>query len=424
MKVLHLAPPSRGGDTFTAHSFIDEEIAALREAGVECHVLSDVQSRSAVRDGVRVHGLSGGRAAAKLRHVAKLAYGTARHVPWLAARNPREFVHALRIEAAAADLVREEEIDLIHSHFGWPAGFGGSLAAVAAGVPVVASLRGMDLLIGDDIGYGLRRDASYHAALVTLLASAARTVYATEFMKREGVALGASTKRAVVVRKGADLQRFRPARDPWAEARALGLEPPVILAVGSLGPRKGYGDLLDALGQLTDLPWSLALCGDGPERHALEARARLAGIGQRVQFCGSIPRDRIARYFSAADVFVHPALIEAAGNVVLEALASACAVVVTKCGGPAEYIREDDTGLIVPPSDPAALGAALRRLLGDDARRQQMGMSARRSAETSYNYARMIRDLSTVYEEALDETAVQARRSSSCRPSGLAPPAA
>jgi glycosyltransferase involved in cell wall biosynthesis len=408
VRVLHLAPSARSADALTAHSFIDEEILALRETGLECHVLSDALTCRDTRHGVPVHGLPDEGTAVKMRRIAALANRTAGELPWGAARNAREFVHALRIEAAALDVIRRERIDVVHSHFGWPGGFGGALAAAAHHVPIVASLRGMDLLIRDDIGYGLRRDAGYRAALAGLLTQATRTIYATEFMRREGIAAGAPPERTVVVRKGVDLQRFRPAADRAAAARALGVEPPMILAVGGLGPRKGYADLLDALGWLTTLPWTLALCGDGSERDALETRARALGIGSRVRFCGWISRERIASYFAAADIFVHPALVEAAGNVILEAQAAGCAVVATDSGGPAEYVIEGETGKTVPPADPAALADALRVVLEDDARRARWGRQARRSMETRHDYARMIRDLTDVYTEAVGAESRQA----------------
>jgi glycosyltransferase involved in cell wall biosynthesis len=249
--------------------------------------------------------------------MAARANRTLRVVPWGAVRNAREFVHALRIEAAAADVITREQIDVVHSNFGWPGGFGGVVAAAATDVPLVASLRGMDLLVRDDIGYGLRRDAGYRAALTGLLRRAARTVYATEFMRREGVAAGAPPARTSVVRKGVDLQRFRPAADRAAAARALGFEAPMMLAVGGLGPRKGYGDLLDALGSLDSFQWTLALCGEGSASCPRGSRA-LAGIESRpVLRLDCAPTNR--RLLRRRGHLRSPGARRSAGNVILEA---------------------------------------------------------------------------------------------------------
>ena len=200
MKVLHLAPPAIRRDRLTAHSFIDEEIAALCESGVSCYLLSDVVGRCEVRQGVWVVGPTPLSAWRKALRAIALASRTG--VPVAAAYQPLQLAHALRVEDAAATLIRRVGIDLVHSHFGWPGGFGGMLCARVTGVPLVASLRGMNLLIRDDLGYGLRRDPSYRAALNGLLRRADRTIYATAFLRGHGVAAGAPPSRAVIVRRG------------------------------------------------------------------------------------------------------------------------------------------------------------------------------------------------------------------------------
>ena len=129
---------------------------------------------------------------------------------------------------------------------------------------------------------------------------------------------------------------FHPATNRGECQTALGVTGPVILGVGILGPRKGYEQLIDALARLGERPWTLLLCGEGMLRDALEARARALGFADRIRFLGWVPRTDIPRYFAAADVFVHPALLEAAGNVILEAQASGCATIATDCGGPSE----------------------------------------------------------------------------------------
>ena len=373
MKVLHLAPPAAKPNALTAHSFIDEEILGLRDAGISCYVLGDAVGQSGVRHGIPVAAPIVLPRPHKLRRLMSFAHGHARTLPVAALRNPRQLAHALGIEDSAAELIQREQIDLVHSHFGWPGGFGGVLAAAAAGVPLIAGLRGMDVLVNDEIGYGLRRDPAYRSSLDILLRGAQRTLYATDFLRREGIGAGSRPDRAVIVRKGVDLRRFRPAADRAADQAALGLAGPVILGVGILGPRKGYHHLLDALGSLTDAPWTLALCGEGAHRNALELQARRLGLADRVRFLGWVPRSEIGRYFGAADIFVHTALVEAAGNVILEAQAAGCAVVTSDSGGPPEYIVPGETGMVVPPEDPAALGLALRALLEQPELRERLG---------------------------------------------------
>jgi teichuronic acid biosynthesis glycosyltransferase TuaC len=403
MRVLHLAPPSTSPNGLTAHSFIDEEILALHRAGATAFILSDATVLPAACDDVRLLAVRPGAEIGEV--VATLRFGAGHPGVWLPAAmlSARETFHVLRIERAAARAIVDHRIDLVHSHFGWPGGFGGTLAAAHAGVPLVASLRGMDLLAQPQIGYGLRLEACYRAALRRLLARAARTLYATEFMRREGIAAGAPPKRTVLIRKGVDLNRFRPAPDRAAARAKLGIVTPLILGVGTLSRRKGYHTLIDAAAVLKDMAWTLVLCGDGPERQPLERRAAMLGIAERVRFAGTLGRDDIARFFAAADVFVHPASLEAAGNVVLESLASGCPVICTDSGGPPEYVSAGDTGYIVPVGDARLLASRLRLLLQDTAHSSRMSAAARSTAEARYSYARMTSDYLLAYDAVLKE---------------------
>lgn len=401
IKVLHLARAAAASPALTAHSFIDEEILALRDAGVKCWLVSGSPGPSEYREHVPVVTLTKPVRLTEIADVAIFGAMRVRHLMSPALWRPRTLFRTLRFEHTAAQLVLRERIDLIHSHFGWPAGFGGTLAGAQTGVPVVASLRGMDLLADDSLGYGLRSDGFYDRAIARLLRTAARTVYATEFMRREGVAAGAPRDRTAVVRKGVDLERFRPSRDRPSAQRSLGLGSPVILAVGQLRPRKGYRTILGALAELTSLSWTLVICGEGPDRPFLEALARTLAIADRIRFAGSVSRADVARYFAAADIFVHAAILEAAGNVVLEGLASGCAVVATDSGGPAEYVCDGETGLVVPPENRTALAAVLRRLLQQPGLRQRLSAAARRHAEAELSYGRMVSDLIALYDDVI-----------------------
>ena len=381
MRVLHLAPPANKPNQITAHSFIDEEIAALRAAGVECLTLPRIETAT-VGD-----------------RTTTLAFAAAHwaRVPPAGLRTPREMFHAVRLETTAARVIRDCEVDVVHSHFGWPAGFGGTLAASATGVPLVASLRGMDLLTAPEIGYGLRRDPLYAAAVARLLTTATRTLYATDYMRERGIAAGAPSSRATLVRKGVDLIRFRPPADREAVRAALGITRPMVLAVGTLSKRKNLSLVLDALARVMDSAWMFVIVGDGAERDTLDARAVALGIRDRVRFAGSVGRADIGRYFAAADVFVHAAVMEAAGNVILEALAVGCPIVCTDAGGPTEYVRDGETGFVVPPGDAPALASRVGQLLSSPALHCAMAHNARASAEREFDYGRMIREVIQIY---------------------------
>jgi glycosyltransferase involved in cell wall biosynthesis len=140
---------------------------------------------------------------------------------------------------------------------------------------------------------------------------------------------------------------------------------PVVIACGRMVPQKGYPHLLDAFARLrARRPATLWIVGDGPLRPELEERTRTLGIAGSVWFAGF--RSNPYALMRRADVFVLSSLWEGFGNVIVEAMAVGTPVVATDCPhGPAEIIRGENEGVLVPPGDPVALAAALERVLGD-----------------------------------------------------------
>jgi glycosyltransferase involved in cell wall biosynthesis len=399
LKVLFLTPPAKVGGALAAQSFVEEEIRAIRDFNVQPYVLTDeMRGRTAIDD-VPLVGIPRASVAnircpiwLGMTHMSLVAR------LWQASRNPREIFHALRIEAAAARLVADEDIDVIHSHFGWPAGFGGALAAQATGVPLVTSVRGTDVLLRKDLGYGLRSDPAYDVALRLLFRRARRVLVATTFMQNAATKAGADAHKIQIIDKGVDLARFRPPADRRQARARLGVSGPLVLAVGSLQRRKGYETIIDALAALRRTDVTLAVCGTGDQRPALESRAKSHGVASQVRFEGQVSRDRIGDYFAATDVFVHAAELEAAGNVILEAQACGAAVVVTDSGGPGEYVEDGVTGFVIPVGDAPALAARLETLLANPSLAGRLAEAARHRVERRHDYPRMMAAVRGVYD--------------------------
>jgi glycosyltransferase involved in cell wall biosynthesis len=164
------------------------------------------------------------------------------------------------------------------------------------------------------------------------------------------------------------------------ELRAeLGLTGNALVFAGRLGPQKALGVALHALVDVPDA--SLTVAGDGPERSALEGRARELGLDGRVSFLGSVPREQVLRLFRAADASVLPSAWENFPHTVVEALAVGCPVIATAVGGVPEVVRDGENGLLVAPGDSAALAAAITRFFADDALRARLRDAAARSVE-------------------------------------------
>ena len=165
-----------------------------------------------------------------------------------------------------------------------------------------------------------------------------------------------------------------------------------LLCVAAVIPGKGHDVLLDALATIADMPWQ-CLCagrldGDAAFVEGLRRRVLDRGLGDRVSFPGPLTAADLATSYGAADLLVLASRAETYGMVVTEALAHGLPVVATEVGGVPEALGHGAggvrPGLLVPPGDPAALGAALRDWLEDaELRRRLRRAAAERRASLS-----------------------------------------
>jgi glycosyltransferase involved in cell wall biosynthesis len=135
----------------------------------------------------------------------------------------------------------------------------------------------------------------------------------------------------------------------------------LLLALGRLHRNKAFDVLIRALPTIPDA--HVVIAGEGPERIALEALAAAEGVSARVHLPGWAAD--VAGLLAAADVLVCPSRHEPLGNVVIEGWSAGRPVVAARSAGPAELITPEVDGVLVEPESPAALAAALNRVLGE-----------------------------------------------------------
>ncbi len=296
---------------------------------------------------------------------------------------------------------RQLRPDVLHFHTS-RAHVLGAWAALGLGVPARVVTRRMD--------YPLRRDP-----VTRFLYGRAvdRVVAISGAVRREVLRLGIPADRVVLVPSGVEVARFAPLRDRDGVARAqaraaLGIPAdgrPVAGTLASLHRRKGHDVLLRAAALLAGrgLPLHLVIAGEGPEGEALRALARglgLLGEGPvRVHFAGQVsPGERV---LAALDLFVLPSRKEGLGVAALEAMAAGLPVVASRAGGLAESVLDGETGLLVPPGDPAPLAEALETLLRDPALRERMGAAGARRVGERYSADAMAAGNLALYRELL-----------------------
>jgi glycosyltransferase involved in cell wall biosynthesis len=172
---------------------------------------------------------------------------------------------------------------------------------------------------------------------------------------------------------------------------------PLVGAVGRLEPQKGFDILIRALQEVEGA--TLVVVGDGSERGRLEELARRIGVAERVVWVGWSDEPR--SYLGSFDVFVLPSRFEGFPLALLESLLARSAVVATDVGSVAEAVRDNETGLLVPAEDSAAIAAAIRRLLADEELRRRLGQQGRRLVLERFTAAHMTRAYHSLYDELL-----------------------
>ena len=204
------------------------------------------------------------------------------------------------------------------------------------------------------------------------------------------LAAGVRAERIRVVPSGVDLGRVAAPPDARPTTRAAwgaAADEVVVLVPGALERRKGHAVLLAAAARLppSGPPVRFVFAGAGREEAALR---RLAGrLGGRVAFVGF--RTDLGAMLAGADVVAMPSLQEGLGVAALEAMAAGRPVVASRVGGLGEAVVDGETGLLVPPGEPAALARALAELAADPARRARLGAAGRARVLARYTMAQM-----------------------------------
>jgi glycosyltransferase involved in cell wall biosynthesis len=295
---------------------------------------------------------------------------------------------ALKIRRALA----AAEADLVHLHSG-RANWLGGLAVYSLGLPALTTRR-MDR----EIRRGRRTRFLYQQVAQRAVAISP----AVAELLREG---GVAEERIRVIASAVDPAELvaRRSREEVRRSERLPEGSVCALALAKLVARKGLDVLIEALARrpLRNVPLTLWLAGEGPERAVLEGRAAALGVSDRLRFLGR--REDKACLLAGCDMLVLPSRREGLGVAALEAMACGRPVVASDVGGLGEAVVHERTGLLVPPSDPDALAAALARLASDAGLRERLGAAGPARIAEGYLAAQMCDAYAALYRELLAE---------------------
>ena len=299
--------------------------------------------------------------------------------------------------------LRETQPQIVHT-FLLTASLYGRLAAILERVPIV---------IGTEVNMYADKKPHHAIAERLLMRGTDRVIASAEAVREFYIRqVHADPAKVDVIYNAVDFSQAQPAQPGQsgssraAMRAALGVpaEALVFGVIARLTEQKGHRFLFDALASTPALAnVHLLVIGGGERRDALGAQVETHGLSSRVHFLG--PRRDLGDLLGAMDVFVMPSLWEGLPLSLVLAMGASLPVVATAVAGIPEVVDDGRTGLLVPPGDTAALGAALGRVAADATLRDRLGRDGQASVLPRFGVDRYVASVTDLYDRLLREHA-------------------
>ena len=372
MKILFLSYDTvdKGVRDQVTYSFIEKEMKALSEAGHSIYYLSRNLRESIKPDKVHYLSMSDllaeSRARAYIRVLLLVLFN-----PMILARlalvNRHRALHALVCEAGVFLACKKYHIEIIHTHFLWPAGLSAVLSATQLGIPVVATLRGAELVSLPEFDYGSMRDPFFRVSTKFSFKkisafSTPNRYYRTKLLDEHGV----PESRIRYLPNGVeriDVDSYSHEKDP---------EYLQLISVGRLIKLKNHTQILHAMALLKERRIKLTIVGVGDELASLTREVELLGLTGLVSVESEMEKQALLQKFASSDCLVHASYSEGMPNVVLESLALGVPCLVSDIPVHRELIRNGENGWIFELDSPDRLAELLQRVLINRSRFRQM----------------------------------------------------
>lgn len=268
-------------------------------------------------------------------------------------------------------LIRSWKPDLIHVHFAVPAGVAAFALSLFSGTPYVLTAH-----LGDVPGGVPEKTGKWFRWIFPFTPS---------IWRRAGqvVAVSAFTRSLAqphypvdicVIPNGVDLKKIDPGE--------LHLNQPLrVVFAGRFVPQKNPLQLVQALAEVRDLPWTCTMAGDGPLKASVEAEIARCGLQERFRLPGWVSPEEVLQEYARSDILCMPSLSEGLPVVGVQALAMGLALVLSKAGGNIDLVQEGQNGFLLAPDDLPGFSAALRALLNNPQKLLDYRRASRRMAE-------------------------------------------
>lgn len=296
---------------------------------------------------------------------------------------------------ALARRMQGTSVRLVHTHFAWLPGAAARVIAELLNLAYTVTTHAYDI-------YSIENDL-----LCFTIRSATHIVTISDYNKGEMLERcpGLDADRISVIRCGVDIDTFKPA--PKEADERL-----VIVSVGSLIEKKGHAYLIRACRQLVDrdVDFECTIIGRGRDEPQLRQLIAENGLGDRVTLAGAKEQSAVLETYRNSDVFVLACVVEKSGRgrdgipvALMEAMAMQLPVVSTRVSGIPELVRHEETGLLVPPRDEAALADAIERLSRDPELRRRLAERGRERVIEEFEIQKNAGRLVDLFEALIQE---------------------
>ena len=398
MKVCILTTSFPLGKGDISGMFVLEQARHLIKHGAEIRVVSPHHFGSLLKEdinGIQVH---------RFRYflpekLQKLCYGSGmpnnvREFPWTKLQLPL-LVLLFTIQA----IRHARGCDIIHAHWS-VAGIAGLIAARIMRKPIVLNIHQGTLRDFTKIERVLLENVDY-----VVFNSSYTLSHAMKYAK---------PVRSAIVPPGVDTEKFQCRSSSWKGMDILPariMDKPILFTLGRLVEWKGHRYLIDAVRLVKDkMNVHLLIGGEGTLRQDLDNLVRDRGLEDEVTFLGHIPGHLMNNYYSKADIYIQPSIIdkdgttEGLGVTILEAMACGTPCIGSKVGGIPDIIRDGENGFLVNPADPEQLAEKISLLLQAKDLREEIGGKGRKFVEENYSWNVKAGELMEIYGRLLQKT--------------------
>lgn len=287
--------------------------------------------------------------------------------------------------AKVASVAHREEVDLVHAHWWFPSGLSAGIAWGARHHPQITTLHGSDMKAADVSASAMTafRFVMHNSRVVTAVSS---------WLAEEAQARAPGVCPEVAPMP-VDSALFHPTDGERPRDR--------LLFIGKLNEQKGISPLLKALSLMHHRPELDIVVGPGSEEGPMRKLAFDLELSSQIRWHSMMPQADLAALYRDCTCLVAPMIGEGLGLIAVEAALSGLPVVAADSGGLRDVVVPDVTGMLVPPSDPAALSLALDALLSLDDQGAALGATARARALATFSAEAVAKRYAEIYRRAL-----------------------